>query len=109
LTKYDGTTESWDIPEIEDAMAEVLAQDYAAFYSVIKAADPSARVFCCGNYTTFPSQWWWSFLYHLKHNHPDVHLDGVHLHTYLPSDSGSFRFLPSARTPGIKKMPPHHR
>jgi len=78
----DGSTETQNVVAIYDAMAEVLARDYASFYSTIKAADPSARVFCCGNYFTHQTEWWWSFLYHLKNNHPDVHLDGVHLHTY---------------------------
>lgn len=82
IPKVGGGYWGMNVRVVIDAMAKVLAEDYAALYSTLKAADPTARVFCCGNFHTPQTEWWLAFLYHLQTNHPAVHLDGVHLHTY---------------------------
>ena len=74
-------------PPLIDAMAQVTADEYALYYRAIKEADPTARVFCCGNFHTHPTEWWEAFLLHLEIQHPDVEVDGVHLHTYPWSKS----------------------
>ncbi len=64
--------------------AQLAADRYAEIYKVIKQADPSALVFCCGTYFTRegPTKWWQDFTDHLKTYHSDVTIDGGHTHVY---------------------------
>ncbi len=64
--------------------AQLAADRYAEIYKVIKQADPSALVFCCGNYFTREGRtdWWIAFTNRLKTNHTDVTIDGGHTHVY---------------------------
>jgi len=68
------------------AMANLAADRYVEIFNTIKQADPMARVFCCGNFFTADTPWWQAFLdrleYHRTHGHPNLALDGVHIHTY---------------------------
>ena len=64
--------------------AQLAADRYAEIYKVIKKADPSASVYCCGAFFTRegPTDWWNEFIARLKAEHPDVTIDGVHPHVY---------------------------
>ncbi len=56
---------------------------YAQIYRLIKATDPTAKVFCCGNfYGVYNSYWWPKFLDQLRFHHSDVKIDGVAMHAY---------------------------
>ena len=64
--------------------AQLAADRYAEIYKVIKQADPSALVFCCGTFFTRggSTTWWQYFTAHLKTYHDDVTIDGGHTHAY---------------------------
>ncbi|MBK7200887.1 MAG: hypothetical protein WAW03_08085 [Anaerolineae bacterium] len=67
------------------AMAARTAEEYARIYSIIKEEDPTARVFCCGQYHAYPTSWWVAFMVRfeqLKTSYPSLSLDGIHLHAY---------------------------
>jgi hypothetical protein len=68
------------------AMANLAADRYVEIFNTIKQADLRAKVFCCGNFYTADTPWWQAFLdrleYHRTHGHPNLALDGVHIHTY---------------------------
>ena len=71
---------------LEQLMAKMIrmaADRYAQIYRLIKATDPTARVFCCGNfYGVYNSYWWPRFLEQLRLHHRDVKIDGVAMHAY---------------------------
>ena len=71
-------------PEMVTKSAQLAADRYAEIYKVIKQADPSASVYCCGAFFTRegPTAWWEAFIARLKAEHPDVTIDGVHTHVY---------------------------
>lgn len=83
-------TPTW-LPGQRTEMARLAADRYVEIYTAIKQADPMAKVFCCGNFFTADSPWWQAFLdrleYHRTHGHPNLALDGVHIHTYPWSPS----------------------
>ena len=72
-------------PDWTQQMAYLAADRYAEIYQTIKSADPTAKVYCCGQFYTRQSQsnpWFNHFLDRLQQAHPGVGLDGVHIHTY---------------------------
>lgn len=83
-------TPTW-LPGQRTEMARLAADRYVEIYATIKQADPMAKVFCCGNFFTADSPWWQAFLarleFHRTHGHPNLTLDGVHIHTYPWSPS----------------------
>lgn len=73
------------VPDWTQQMAYLAADRYAEIYQTIKTADPTAKVYCCGQFFTRQSQsnpWFNYFLDRLQQAHPGVGLDGVHIHTY---------------------------
>ena len=64
------------------AMGRQAADDYATIYAIIKGADSSAKVLCCGQFFTRDTQtkWWEGFLEGIAVF--GVQLDGVHIHVY---------------------------
>ncbi len=83
-------TPTW-VPGQRAEMARLAADRYVEIYTTIKQADLRAKVFCCGNFYTADTPWWRAFLdrleYHRTHGHPNLALDGVHIHTYPYSSS----------------------
>jgi len=76
-----------DLSTVTPAMAQRAAREYARLYTLIKQADPTARVFCCGQYYARKTNWWQEFLAHVKYlredgGYPSLALDGVHIHVY---------------------------
>ena len=71
-------------PTLVANSAQLAADRYAEIYKVIKEADPSASVYCCGAFFTRegPTTWWNEFIARLKAEHSDVTIDGVHTHVY---------------------------
>lgn len=71
---------------LEDLMAKMIrmaADRYAQIYRLIKATDPTAKVFCCGNFFgEYDTDWWQKFLEQLRLHHRDVKIDGVAMHAY---------------------------
>jgi len=64
-------------------MIRMAADRYAQIYRLIKATDPTAGVFCCGNfYGEYDTGWWQKFLEQLRLHHRDVKIDGVAMHAY---------------------------
>ncbi|MEI2692713.1 MAG: hypothetical protein V9H69_24500 [Anaerolineae bacterium] len=72
-------------PDWTQQMATLAADRYAEIYRAIKAGDPTAKVYCCGQFYTrgdLSNPWWTAFLARLSQVTPPVGLDGVHIHTY---------------------------
>jgi hypothetical protein len=71
------------LEELTAKMIRMAADRYAQIYRLIKATDPTARVFCCGNfYGEYDTDWWQKFLEQLRLHHRDVKIDGVAMHAY---------------------------
>ncbi|MEI2689221.1 MAG: hypothetical protein V9H69_05670 [Anaerolineae bacterium] len=71
------------LEELTAKMIRMAADRYAQIYRLIKATDPTARVFCCGNfYGEYDTGWWQKFLEQLRLHHRDVKIDGVAMHAY---------------------------
>jgi hypothetical protein len=68
-------------------MLRIAADRYAQIYRLIKQTDPSAKVFCCGNFHGIWTTWWRDFLDYLRDFHSDVKIDGVAIHAYPWSKS----------------------
>ncbi len=68
--------------QLRAKMIRIAADRYAQIYRIIKANDPTAKVFCCGNLDAGYSQWWADFLQQLRLYHSDVRIDGVAIHAY---------------------------
>lgn len=68
-------------------MIRISADRYAQVYRIIKSNDPSAKVFCCGNFFAEDTEWWQSFLDYLRDYHRDIKIDGVAIHAYPWSKS----------------------
>jgi hypothetical protein len=71
------------LEELTAKMIRMAADRYAQIYRLIKATDPTAGVFCCGNfYGEYDTGWWQKFLEQLRLHHRDVKIDGVAMHAY---------------------------
>ncbi|MBE2233980.1 MAG: hypothetical protein IAE85_10840 [Anaerolinea sp.] len=68
-------------------MLRITADRYAQIYRLIKQNDPTAKVFCCGNFHGMFTTWWEDFLAYLRDYHGDVKIDGVAIHAYPWSKS----------------------
>ncbi|MEI2691430.1 MAG: hypothetical protein V9H69_17695 [Anaerolineae bacterium] len=63
-------------------MTRIAADRYAQIYRIIKSNDPTAKVFCCGNFDFRYSEWLADFLQQLRLYHSDVKIDGLAIHAY---------------------------
>jgi hypothetical protein len=71
------------LEDLTTKMIRMAADRYAQIYRLIKATDPTAKVFCCGNFFgEYDSPWWQKFLEQLRLHHRDVKIDGVAMHAY---------------------------
>ena len=68
-------------------MIRIAGDRYAQLYRLITDVDPTAKVFCCGNFFAENTQWWQGFLDYLTAYHSDVKIDGVAMHAYPWSKS----------------------
>lgn len=73
--------------ELEQDMLELAVDRFAEVHNILKAADPSARVFCCGNFFAADTTWWTNFRNDLRTRYPSVKIDGVAIHAYLWTSS----------------------
>jgi hypothetical protein len=69
-------------PGLRAKMIRIAADRYAQIYRIIKANDPTAKVFCCGNLHAGYTEWWADFLQQLRLYHSDVKIDGLAIHAY---------------------------
>ena len=67
---------------LQAKMAELAADRFAEVSDIIKTADPSARLFCCGNFFDHNTDWWEDFKEQLRTQHSGVKIDGVAIHVY---------------------------
>ena len=94
---------STPVPNWTQQLAYLAADRYAEIYQTIKGADPTAKVYCCGQFFTRQSQsnpWFNHFLDRLQQAHPGVGLDGVHIHAYGGSTSTAVS-TPGPQTCGV--------
>lgn len=71
------------LDDLMKKMIRMAADRYAQIYRIIKANDPTAKVFCCGNFSgEYDTIWWQKFLEQLRLYHRDVRIDGVAIHAY---------------------------
>lgn len=63
-------------------MIRIAADRYAQIYEIIHTNDPTAKVFCCGNFYAGYSTWWPPFLHQLELYHPNVRINGIAIHAY---------------------------
>lgn len=71
------------LENLKAKMIRMAADRYAQIYRLIKATDPTAKVFCCGNFFgEYDTEWWQGFLTQLRLYHRDVKIDGVAIHVY---------------------------
>ena len=94
---------STPVPDWTQQLAYLAADRYAEIYQTIKGADPTAKVYCCGQFFTRQSQsnpWFNHFLDRLQQAHPGVGLDGVHIHAYGGSTSTAVS-TPEPQTCGV--------
>ncbi|MEI2688761.1 MAG: glycosyl hydrolase [Anaerolineae bacterium] len=68
--------------QLRAKMIRMAADRYAQIYRIIKANDPTARVFCCGNLHAGYTTWLADFLQQLRLYHSDVKIDGLAIHAY---------------------------
>lgn len=74
--------------DLTNKIIRMAADRYAQIYRIIKANDPTAKVFCCGNFFgEYDTNWWQKFLEQLRLYHRDVRIDGVAMHAYPWSKS----------------------
>jgi hypothetical protein len=69
-------------PGLRAKMIRMAADRYAQIYRIIKANDPTAKVFCCGNFDAGYTTWLADFLQQLRLYHSDVKIDGLAIHAY---------------------------
>ena len=69
-------------PGLQAKMIRMAADRYAQIYRIIKANDPTAKVFCCGNFDAGYTTWLADFLQQLRLYHSDVKIDGLAIHAY---------------------------
>ena len=67
---------------LQAKMAELTADRFAEVSDILKTVDPTARVYCCGNFFAYNTNWWTDFKNHLRTQHSDVKIDGVAIHAY---------------------------
>lgn len=67
---------------LQAKMAELAADRFAEVSDILKTVDPTAKVFCCGNFFDHNTDWWEDFKNHLRMQHSDVKIDGVAIHVY---------------------------
>jgi hypothetical protein len=78
---WTGATPPSNNATIEAKMMEIAVARYIAIYDIIKASDPTAKVFCCGNFAAmYNSSWWQEFLQRLSGT--GRRIDGVAVHAY---------------------------
>ncbi len=68
--------------QLRAKMIRMAADRYAQIYRIIKANDPTAKVFCCGNFDAGYTTWLADFLQQLRLYHSDVKIDGLAIHAY---------------------------
>lgn len=76
-----------DLSTLQQEMAYLTADEYARVYNIIKEEDPSARVFCCGQYYAVSTQWWEHFMDRFRYlrdygGYQSLAFDGIHVHVY---------------------------
>jgi hypothetical protein len=69
-------------PGLRAKMIRIAADRYAQIYRIIKSNDPTAKVFCCGNFDSRYTEWLADFLQQLRLYHSDVKIDGLAIHAY---------------------------
>lgn len=69
-------------PGLRAKMIRIAADRYAQIYRIIKTNDPTAKVFCCGNFDAGYTTWLADFLQQLRLYHSDVKIDGLAIHAY---------------------------
>jgi hypothetical protein len=70
------------VAALEQEMLILAVDRYAEIYTLLKSNDPTAKVFCCGNFFASDTTWWSEFRNKLRSRHPSVKLDGVAIHAY---------------------------
>jgi hypothetical protein len=75
------------VAALEQEMLILAVDRYAEIYTLLKSNDPTAKVFCCGNFFASDTTWWSEFRNKLRSRHPSVKLDGVAIHAYPWSPS----------------------
>lgn len=70
------------VAALEQEMLILAVDRYAEIYDFIKSLDPTAKVFCCGNFFASDTTWWSGFRNELRGRHSTAKLDGVAIHAY---------------------------
>lgn len=79
------------VPDKTGEIARLTAREYSKIYLAIKETDPTARVFCCGQYYAHDTSWWSAFIEEMRRLRdgdqtatpiPSLGFDGIHLHVY---------------------------
>ena len=63
-------------------MVNLAVERFVETYEAIKGNDPTAKVFCCGNFFAHNTSWWTAFKDRLRDVHPTVKIDGVAIYAY---------------------------
>ena len=89
-----GTTPTPNLHYWTERIARQTADEYADIYITIKSEDPTAKVFCCGQFFVRDdvTEWWTAFLIRFRElktqgQYQSLDLDGVHVHVYPYSQS----------------------